>query len=170
MNRTIFLGVPPLEEKDLQETAEEIASNLDKEISMNYKDLFSNLVKTYWEYKNEIKSTNQSEFHGLRDFYHLIKNAMNYLMAKKKNKKIENNYILNSENKNEIHEEEDNDDNDINNTNNININEESYEIGIKSLKRNFDGLKDPFNSFDKIKKIFNKFYNNINIDEKKKYL
>ena len=90
MNRTIFLGVPPLEEKDLQDTAKEISSNLDVEISSKYKELFSNLVKTYCEYKKFIKTTTQSEFHGLRDFYHLIKNATHYLLNEKNNQ-IKNN-------------------------------------------------------------------------------
>ena len=129
MNRAIFLGVPSLDENDLEETAYEIAQNLDPQILMKYKDLFSNLVKTYRNYKNFTKSKNQSEFHGLRDFYHLIKNAMFYL---KRN-----------------NEEEE-----------ININEKSYEIGIKSLYRNFDGLKEPFNSYEEIKKIFDQFYPN----------
>ena len=80
MNRTIFLGVPPLEEKDLEETANEIGSNLDLEIFTQYKDLFTNLVKTYCKYKDDIKTSSQNEFHGLRDYYHLIKNAMQYLI------------------------------------------------------------------------------------------
>ena len=54
MNRRIFLGVPPLEKKDLENTEKEISSNLDKELSIKYKDLFSNLVKTYCKYRNEI--------------------------------------------------------------------------------------------------------------------
>ena len=95
MNRSIFLGVPPLDEIDLENTAKEIASNLDKELSIKYKDLFSNLVKTYCQYKKEIKSSNQSEFHGLRDFYHLIKNAMNYLLNENKiNENIDKSYEI----------------------------------------------------------------------------
>ena len=183
MNRTIFLGVPTLDEKQLNKTAEEISSNLDENLSNQYSDLFSNLVKTYCEYKNDIKATSQSEFHGLRDFYHLIKNAMNYLIAD--NKKIKKNKIKNIKNninsrnfkkinikekdeeKKEEMEEEDDENNDGDDIENINITQKSYEIGIKSLKRNFDGLKIPFNSFEKIKKIFDKFYKNkkdININ------
>ena len=134
MNRAIFLGVPNLEESDLQETATEIAQNLNAQIYIKYKELFSNLVKTYWNYKDFTKTKNQSEFHGLRDFYHLIKNAMFYLI--------------------EI--------NDKNIKNEINIKEQSYQIGLKSLFRNFDGLKEPFDSYEEIKKIFSKFYPNIN--------
>jgi hypothetical protein len=95
MNRTIFLGVPPLEEKDLEDTAIEIGSNLDLEIFNQYKDLFINLVKTYCKYKNDIKSSSQNEFHGLRDFYHLIKNAMQYLIDEKKEKKEKNKIKIN---------------------------------------------------------------------------
>ena len=40
----------------------------------------------------------------------------------------------------------------------INIVDISYQIGLKSLYRNFDGLKEPFNSYEEIKKIFDKFY------------
>ena len=149
MNRTIFLGVPPLQEKDFHQTAEEISSNIDKELSIKYKDLFIKLVKTYCNYKASIKESEQREFHGLRDFYHLIKNAMNYLLLDKKNK-----------NKNSINREQGD------NNQNINIKEISYEIGIKSLLRNFDGLESPFNSFNTIKKIFDEFYKDIDI---KKY-
>ena len=134
MNRAIFLGVPNLEENDLQETAYEIAQNLDQQILIKYKDLFSNLVKTYWSYKNFTKNKEQSEFHGLRDFYHLIKSAMFYLKINNQN-----------------NEEEE-----------LNIIEKSYEVGLKSLYRNFDGLKEPFNSYEEIKKIFNQFYPNNN--------
>ena len=114
-------------------TANEIAHNLDEQISIKYKELFSNLVKTYWNYKNFTKSKTQSEFHGLRDFYHLIKNAIFYLTE------------ANNKNINE----------------DINIIEQSYQIGLKSLYRNFDGLKEPFNSYEEIKKIFDKFYPNL---------
>ena len=164
MNRTIFLGVPPLEEKDLEETAIEIGSNLDLEIFNQYKDLFTNLVKTYCKYKDDIKSSNQNEFHGLRDFYHLIKNAMQYLIDEKKEKKEKNKIKINRKEPNccsceeAVAEEYDDDDDDDDNDDNIKINEKSYEIGLKSLKRNFDGLREPFNSFEKIKKIFDEFY------------
>ena len=130
MNRTIFLAVPNLEEKDLEETANEIAQNIDREIPIIYKELIDNLVKTYWNYKNFLKEKSLREFHGLRDFYHLIKNTIHYLIEEKK----------------------------TNNNPNENIMEKSYKIGIKSLYRNFDGLKEPFNSFEKIKEIFDEFY------------
>ena len=39
MNRAIFLGVPNLEENDLKTTANEIAQNLDEQISIKYKEL-----------------------------------------------------------------------------------------------------------------------------------
>ena len=132
MNRVIFLGVPNLEESDLQETADEIVKNIDAKIGIKYKELFSNLVKTYWNYKIFTRKKNQSEFHGLRDFYHLIKDVMFYLSD------------MNKEN----NEEE------------LNLEEKSYQIGIKCLYRNFDGLKEPFNSYEEIKKIFNTFYPN----------
>ena len=146
MNRTIFLGVPPLEKKDLENTAKEISSNLDNELSIKYKDLFSNLVKTYCKYKKEMRLTSESEFHGLRDFYHLIKNAMHYLIKEKSDENKNINKIINEDDIEEDNEE------------NIDIMTKSYEIGIKSLFRNFDGLKEPINSFDKIKNIFDEFY------------
>ena len=45
MNRAIFLGVPNLEEKDLQETAEEIAQNLDEQIYIKYKERHKLFIK-----------------------------------------------------------------------------------------------------------------------------
>ena len=135
MNRAIFLGVPNLELDDLKETANENILNIDKNIYRKYEDLFNNLVKTYWKYKKFTQTKNQREFHGLRDFYHLIKNAIFYL--------------INLEKENEKNKEE------------LNLIEKTYQIGIKSLYRNFDGLKEPFNSYEEVKKIFNKFYPNF---------
>jgi predicted ribosome-associated RNA-binding protein Tma20 len=101
----------------------------------NMENIYPSLYNLFNQ--NFTKTKNQSEFHGLRDFYHLIKNTMYYLIEINK----------------------------INNKEEINIIEKSYEIGIKSLYRNFDGLREPFNSFEEIKKIFDKFYpiNNTNI-------
>ena len=135
MNRAIFLGVPNLGLDDLKETANEIVLNIDKNIYKKYEEFFNNLVATYWEYKKFTQNKNQREFHGLRDFYHLIKNATFYL--------------INLEKENEKNKEE------------LNLIEKTYQIGIKSLYRNFDGLKEPFNSYEEVKKIFNKFYPNF---------
>ncbi len=78
MNRGIFLAIPDPDEEDLQKTALTIAESYDNDLSENYGELFKNLASTYYEYKLNLNAKNKfQEFHGTRDFYHLIKNTSN---------------------------------------------------------------------------------------------
>ena len=86
INRTLNLAIADYDIEDLKETASSIAEALDSDLSIKYKDFFNTLARTYYEYiifnKNSIKEN--QDFHGNRDFYNLIKNAMSELVKKKK--------------------------------------------------------------------------------------
>ena len=74
MNRTVFLSVPEPDEIDLIDTALAIAEEFEDGLKNKYKDIFQNLAKSYYLFKAEVSKSNfNSEFHGTRDFYHLIK-------------------------------------------------------------------------------------------------
>ena len=86
MNRGIYLSIPQPDLNDLKKTAEIISESYDEHNAKINKDLFENLAITYYEYKNELnKKTELQDFHGTRDFYHLIKNASRIINTKKLN-------------------------------------------------------------------------------------
>ena len=106
MNRGIHLSITESDMDDLVYTALEIAKSYDLRLVQDYKDYFEKLATTYFEYKEKMKSApyefeikinkNTKEFHGKRDFYHLIKIASKLLIKNnfpKGNYEIEN--ILN---------------------------------------------------------------------------
>ena len=76
MNRGIFLSIPEPEKEDLIDTAITIANSYDN-LGTTHKDLFSRLAISYYKYKEHLrtKDVKNQDFHGSRDFYHLIKKA-----------------------------------------------------------------------------------------------
>ena len=141
MNRGIYISITPPDLKDLSETAETISKTYDDNLANKNKEFFSNLAETYNNYKEELKINyiKNEEFHGSRDFYHLIKNSMKSLLIKARN------------------------------TRNIEIDEQVKQTtGVDSLERNFGGLEfDKENtSLIVIKKEFKKKYENIYIQKK----
>ena len=90
MNRGIYLSITEPEEEDLIFTALKKAESYDVKLVHYYKNYFEFLARTYFEYKKELKSNshdlkiqnnkNIREFHGSRDFYHLIKIASKLLV------------------------------------------------------------------------------------------
>ena len=75
MNRGIFISIPEPDKDDLILTALKIGESYNDILVNKYKEYYENLAKTYFDYKksfdsNDIKNNN---FHGLRDFYHIIK-------------------------------------------------------------------------------------------------
>ena len=92
MNRGIHLSIQEPDENDLTYTAITIAKNIFEEIEIeNYKNLIINLTKSYFEYKNFIKNkcVSNYNFHGLRDFYNLIKITARELKNNVDNKPLE---------------------------------------------------------------------------------
>ena len=82
MNRGIFLSIPDQDQEDLQTTAVTIASSYDEVLNRNYGDFFNKLADTYFYYKEFLRQSQSTdvEFHGSRDFYHLIKLASRELI------------------------------------------------------------------------------------------
>ena len=113
INRTLSLAIVDYDQKDLEEIGYAIAQDLSNDIYNKYKSFLQTLADTYYIYiesnQNSIKENR--DFHGNRDFYNLIKTAMNLLIEKEK--------IINKKNRKTI----------------------LTEIGIKSLERNFGGLE-----------------------------
>ena len=88
MNRGIYLAVSEPDEKDCIETAIEIAKSYNseniKELEIRYKDYFENLAKSFLFYIKNIVDKDKIDFHGARDFYHLIKLAARNFIKKEK--------------------------------------------------------------------------------------
>ena len=83
MNRGIQLSIPEPTQNDLIETAKSIVQSFNED----YSDFFGNLAISYYKYKQFLKKNypEYSDFHGNRDFYHLIKTVCKK-MARYKNK------------------------------------------------------------------------------------
>ena len=114
MNRGIFISIPEPDEEDMRETALTIGKSYNEILADKFKYYFENLGKTYYEYKNYLKTSHGSDgkedFHGNRDFYHLIKNVS-----------------MNLSN--------------ILNTNQVIDDDILCQIGIDSIERNFSGIE-----------------------------
>ena len=84
MNRGIYLSIPQPDLEDLKKTSQIIAQSYNEKIAEQYKDFFENLAITYYEYKKQLTDIyiQKEDFHGSRDFYHLIKNAARIVIKK----------------------------------------------------------------------------------------
>ena len=113
MNRAVFNIVQEPDLKDLKKMAVEISSSISEKISVKYIAFFDRLSKAYYEYIEQKKRDNRmdSNFHGLRDFYNLIKGTSRKLIS------IDKNELL-SENEDYLND-----------------------IAMKNIERNFGGLK-----------------------------
>jgi hypothetical protein len=82
MNRGIFLSIPEPDEKDLTITAKTIAESYDNSLIINYREIFENLAISYQKYLNYVGEnySNYKNFHGLRDFYYLIKQTSKIIL------------------------------------------------------------------------------------------
>ena len=99
MNRGIHLSITEPDKEDLIDTALSIAESYEQRLIQDYKIYFEYLASTYFEYKEKLKNNffdfekndnnkNISEFHGTRDFYHLIKTASKLFINNKFTKEI----------------------------------------------------------------------------------
>ena len=80
INRGVTINIPDSNEIDLKKTSKTIAESY---LGINLKNneilslFFDNLASTFYKYKLEFKEDNKigkyENFHGKRDFYHLIK-------------------------------------------------------------------------------------------------
>ena len=141
MNRGLYLSIPQPDLEDLKLTSQTIAESYNRDLAQKNKDLFEALANTYFEYKKELSKnyTIKEDFHGSRDFYHLIKSAMRSLLRKA---------------------EEDKE---------IDIDQHVKEtIGVDSLERNLGGLEfdNGISSLEIVKTIFKKTYENCPVGKK----
>jgi hypothetical protein len=86
MNRGIFLARPDLSKEDLENTAEVIFKSYIIQQDIDYTneiEMVKVLAQAYFNYKEKLKNSNHSEFHGARDFYYLIKQVSEKLVSKK---------------------------------------------------------------------------------------
>ena len=95
MNRGIRNSSQDPDEEDLIMTGTEIAKSVDeKNVFKDNEKLFTILSRTYFDYRNKKAETGYKDFHGNRDFYHLIRNTMKYLKeSKNKDNNIDFSYI-----------------------------------------------------------------------------
>ena len=84
MNRGIFLSIPEPDQDDLIETAITIADSYDK-LGQAHKDIFSCIASTYYKYKEFLSKNHKDkqDFHGSRDFYHIVKQTARKLKDKR---------------------------------------------------------------------------------------
>ena len=86
MNRGISISIPDLSKEDNIETSLTIGKSYDENLAVRYEQLFKTLGLVYYEYKDYLnknyRTDGKQDFHGNRDFYHLIKiftrNLINY--------------------------------------------------------------------------------------------
>ena len=121
MNRVIFNVLQEPDINDLKKTAMEIASSINDKIANKYITFYDKIAISYYEYIEQKRRDDRFDvnFHGLRDFYNIIKSTTRELS----NNELKNNEINMIENS-------------------INLNE----IAMRNIERNFGGL--PLSIFD----------------------
>ncbi len=100
MNRGIYLSIPEPKEYDLIETAITIGESLKDNFTEKYRPFLENLAYTYYNYKQMFNENNKEieikgnmkfkDFHGSRDYYCLIKDAVKLLIADSEKKRRRN--------------------------------------------------------------------------------
>ena len=100
MNRGMHLSIPEPSKEDTQKTALTIGESYDITLASKYKDFYEGLGLAYYKYKQYLKNNHKrdrkEDFHGNRDFYHLIKYSAREIIKKDNqnkegNKEIETN-------------------------------------------------------------------------------
>ena len=80
MNRGISISIPDPDIEDNTHTAYIIGSSYNEIMAQRYKNFLENLGISYYNYKQYLKEKHsldgKEDFHGNRDFYHLVKNAV----------------------------------------------------------------------------------------------
>ena len=144
MNRVIYIVVQEPDENDLIFTAKEIIKSYEENnekkgnYCSKYEYIFNYLSKAYYRFIEDKKSKNDENkfFHGLRDFYSLIKTVIIDIIN---NKNLEEN-------------------------DNINNEKELLNICVRNIERNFDGLENSVKEFKSY--FFELFNNNLEYNNK----
>ena len=100
MNRGISISIPEPDEDDNKETAFTIGNSYEEVLALRYKSFFENLGITYYNYKQHLKKEHskdgKEDFHGNRDFYHLVKNSARNMMIREANNSLNEHTLLES--------------------------------------------------------------------------
>ena len=98
MNRGISISIPEQDEDDNQLTALTIGKSYNINFELNYENIYKKLGSTYYKYKKKLKAEHKvdgkEDFHGNRDFYHLVKIISRNIIKKKKDKLLDDNTLL----------------------------------------------------------------------------
>ena len=98
MNRGISISIPEPNEEDNSETSLTIGKSYNEHLAERYKKFYENLGLIYFEYKNYLKeklnANGKEDFHGNRDFYHLVKNASKNMIIKEDNHELNDDTLL----------------------------------------------------------------------------
>ena len=95
VNRGIMVSVLEFDLEDLKETAFNIAYSYDEAIAKKYKSFLENLASCFFEYNNNYLKRNhmlfgKEDFHGIKDFYHLITYSIRKIIEKEKQNNLNN--------------------------------------------------------------------------------
>ena len=103
MNRVIFNVLQEPDIEDLKKTSFEIASSINEKIFNKYITCLDKIAMSYFEYIEQKRRDDRFDvnFHGLRDFYNIIKSITRELSANEENNN-EFNLIENKKNLNDI--------------------------------------------------------------------
>ena len=100
MNRGISISIPEPDEEDNKETSLTIGKSYDELLAKRYKGFYESLGKSYFDYKQYLKKNHNSDkkedFHGNRDFYHLVKNSSRNMLDKEKQNQLDEVSLLDS--------------------------------------------------------------------------
>ena len=92
MNRGISISIPEPNREDNIETSLTIGKSYNENLANKYNIFFQNLGLTYFNYKKYLKEKHnrdgKEDFHGNRDFYHLVKNAAFNMDLKEKQNEL----------------------------------------------------------------------------------
>ena len=98
MNRGITISIPDLSEEDNIETSLTIGKSYNENLATRFEQYYKDLGSAYYEYRNYLKNNYltdvRQDFHGNRDFYHLIKIFTRNLIAKDEQKLLNDETVL----------------------------------------------------------------------------
>ena len=98
MNRGISISIPEPTEEDNIETSLTIGRSFNENLATKYNLFFQNLGLTYFNYKKYLKEKHnldgKEDFHGNRDFYHLVKNAARNMDIKENKKELNEDSLI----------------------------------------------------------------------------
>ena len=99
MNRGLSISILEPDEEDNKETAVTIGKSFDEVLAERNKKFYENLGTVYFSYKKFLKEKynldSKEDFHGNRDFYHLVKNSARNIIIKEKNNQLNEQSLMN---------------------------------------------------------------------------